>query len=1100
MEVIPMKHALSAVLAMFVMIQPCSYGQAVTGTINGLVKDPSGAVIAGAKVSVINTGTDITTNASTNEAGFYSVPQLIPGVYTVRISTTGFKELERTGVVLDVDSVARVDAELAIGSTSETILVASDAAVLKTDKADLGGVISGQTLNRLPVINRNVSLLVEILPGALRSTSPAFIGENPGSDTNGFVNGKGSGNNYHQLDGIENQETIQGVAMVNPNIDSLQEVKITTNSYDAEFGQVAGAVFQASTKSGTNAFHGTAFEYVQNNAFFARDPFTQSATKVAPWHWNQFGGSLGGPIKKDKIFFFADYQGLQSVQGSTLQLALPSAAMKQGDFSAVANQYLIYDPNTGNSNGVGRTPFPGNIIPSNRFSPVTAKLVPMLPDPNTADPSYTHNYTQSGSFTSNTNGVNGRVDYNFTPKTRLFVRYSYFGSLYDAPPIFGKVAGGPGFGPQAEIGGTRTQNLSVNLTQVVKPDIITEVRFGFSRFRSNLAQTDVGLQTANQIGLPGINQNTVLTDGLPQMLWNGPIAGGSSSYLGNPYANFYEVEQSFDYVNNWTYIKGAHVLKWGADLRPHVKLQRIDKSLRGAFTFSNIATALGGATGTTGLGFASFLLGISQSFSRGYYQQLPIEFQDRDGLYVQDQWRVRPNLTLTLGLRWEYYSPTYSDGSAREVNFNLDAAQMNFANVGPFNKYAGVQPDYHDFAPRFGLAYSINPKTVFRIGYGRSFAINTGGANFGTYCCQWPIGSQQSLTAPTLYTGVFPLTQGPPSGQSTNGVTIPSNGALPPADGQTVYGRPYGDKTTVQDAWNATIQRQITSTFTADISYVGSIVRHGFLDVNLNAPYPGPGPLPPRELYGILDGYQNLGAHQRGDVQNVSYNSLQTGINKRFSSGYQLTGAFTFQKTIADNYTDPFKRSFYKGPVSTPNWWVVISHVWQLPFGPGHRFGDNARGVARALIAGWEFTGVTQIQDGSFLTPSMNANTLNTNYAQLPNRLRPSNVANASAKLWFDPTAFAIPAAYTFGNTGTGIIRGPGQFIADWGLDKTFSFKTPLNESTRLVFRWEAFNALNHVNLANPTLTIDAPASQAGHIFDVQGTMRRMQLGLHLYF
>jgi len=1095
-----MKYALSAILAIFALAGPCCFGQAVSGTINGFVRDPSGAVVVGAAVTVTRDGTGVTNSVLTNESGFYSLPQLIPGGYSVRMTATGFKALDRTGIVLDVDSTVRVDAELALGSTNETVTVTSDAAVLKTEKADLGGVISDRTLNRLPVLSRNVSQLIEILPGALRSTSPAFIGENPGSDTNGFVNGKGTGNNYHQLDGIENQETIQGVAMVNPNVDSLQEIKITTNSYDAEFGQVAGAVFQASTKSGTNQFHGTVFEYVQNNSFFARDPFTQSTSKIAPWHWNEFGGSFGGPIKKDKIFFFADYQGLRSIQGSTLQLALPSPAMKTGDFSAVAGQYPIYDPNTGNSSGVGRTQFPGNMIPSNRLSPITMKLVALLPDPNTPDPSFTRDYTKSGSFTSNTNGVNGRTDYNLSSNTRLFARYSYFSSLYDAPPIFGNVAGGPGFGPQAEVGGTRTQNLSLNLTRVVKSNLIAEVRFGFSRFRSNLAQTDIGLQTASQIGLPGINQNTPLTDGLPQMAWNGPIAGGSNTYFGNPYSNFYELEQSFDYVTNWTYTKSAHSLKWGADLRPHVKLQRIDKSLRGALSFNNAATALGGATGNTGLGFASLLLGIPQSFSRGYYIQLPIEFQDRNGLYVQDEWRILSNLTLTLGLRWEYYSPTYSDGSGREVNFNLGTAQMNFANMGSFNKYAGVQPDYHDFAPRFGLAYSFDSKTVFRIGYGRSFAINTGGANFGTYCCQWPIGSQQSVSAPTLYTGVFPLSQGPPSGDSTNGVTIPSSGALAPADGQTVYGRPAGDKTTVQDAWNATIQRQITSTFTAELSYVGSILRHGFLDVNVNAPLPGPGALPPREIYAILYGYQNLGAHQRGNVQNISYNSLQTRLDKRFASGYQVTGAFTYQKTIADNYIDPFNRSLYKGPLSTPNWWLVLSHVWELPFGRGHKLGQNAKGFTRGVISGWEFTGVTQIQDGAYLTPSMNANTLNTNFSQLPNRIGSGYVANASANLWFDPTAFAVPAAYAYGNTGTGILHGPGQFIADWGLNKTFSFKSPMNENTRLVFRWEAFNALNHPNLANPTLTIDAPASQAGHIFDVQGTMRRMQLGIHLYF
>jgi len=1093
-----MKSALLLGL-LFLLQLPC-YSQAVSGTINGLVTDPSGAAVSGVKVTVTNTGTNVAVDASTNESGYYSVPQLIPGTYLVRIEAHGFKVFEKTGIALDIDSVIRVDAALEVGSLTQSVLVTSEAAVLQTEKADLGGVIRGSVLTEIPTISRNVSQLVEILPGALRSNSPAFIGENPGSDTNGFVNGKGSGDNYHQLDGIDNQETIQGVAMVNPNIDSLQEIKITTNSYDAEFGQVAGAVFEASTKSGTNAFHGTLFEYDQNNVFFARDPFTQSTSSVAPWHWNEFGGSLGGPIKRDKIFFFADYQGLRSEQGSTIQLALPTAAMKQGDFSAVKNQYVIYDPSTGDANGNGRVPFPNNIIPSNRLDPIGVKLAALLPDPNTPDPSYTHDFTKSGSFTSNTNAFDGRVDYNFSPNTRVFARYSYLGSLYDAPPIFGNVAGGPGFGPQAEVGGTRTQNLSLNLTKIITPNLIAEVRAGFSRFRSNLAQTDVGSQTANTIGIPGINMNTALTDGLPQISWNGPIAGGGSSYLGNPYANFYELEQSIEYVTNWSFVRSSHTLKWGADLRPHAKLQRIDKSLRGSFTFSNLATASATATGTSGLGFASLLLGIAQSYSRGYYSQLPIEFQDRDGLYFQDEWRVRPNLTLTLGLRWDYYSPTYSQGVGREVNFDFATAQMVFANSGSWNKYAGVQPDYHDFAPRFGFAYTLKPKTVFRIGYGRSYAINTGGANFGTYCCQWPIGSQQSLTASTLYTGVFPLSQGPPSGSTTNGYTIPSSGSLTPANNQTVYGRPFNDKTTVQDAWNATLQQQFSSSITGELSYVGSILRHGFLDDNVNAPYPGPGSLMSREPYAVLYGFVNEGIHIRADSGRSNFNSMQARLNKRFTRGFQLIGSFTWQKTIADNYIDPYNRELYRGPTSTPDWWLTLTHIWELPFGPGHHLGENSTGVVKALIAGWQFSGVTQLQDGNFLTPSMNANTLNTNYAQLPNLVGSVGVSNPSSQLWFNPAAFTVPSAYMFGTAGTGIFHGPGLWNEDLSLNKVFSFHSPLNESTRLIFRFEAFNAFNHPNLANPTLTVDAPVSQAGHIFDVSQNMRRLQLGLHLYF
>ena len=334
-----------------------THAQAVSGSITGLVTDGSGSTVAGANVTITNQGTSVSTQVATTETGYYSVPNLIPGTYSVVAEAKGFKQFRVQQVTVNLNSIVRVDCQLELGSISESVTVSAEAALLKTEKADVSGVIDGRTLNQLPVLNRNVSQLVATLPGAVRGGA-AFIGENPSGDTNGFVNGMGGGNNYHQLDGIDNQETIQGVAMVNPAIDSLQEMKITTNSYDAEFGQVAGALFQASTKSGTNGFHGSAFEYLQNDKFFARNPWTQSTSNVAPWRWNQFGGSFGGPIVKDKLFFFGDYQGLRSRNGSTIVMGLPTPEMKRGDFSSVASIYPIFDPLTGDADGRGRTTVP----------------------------------------------------------------------------------------------------------------------------------------------------------------------------------------------------------------------------------------------------------------------------------------------------------------------------------------------------------------------------------------------------------------------------------------------------------------------------------------------------------------------------------------------------------------------------------------------------------------------------------------------------------------------------------------------------------------------------------------------------------------------
>lgn len=887
-----------AVGAICLLVCSPAWAQAVSGTINGLVTDPSGAALTTASVTVLNVNTGVTVKTNTNAAGFYSVPNLIPGTYSVEATAAGFKTFKKTDIPLSVDSVVRVDCPLEIGQVTESVTVTADVAILKTEKADVGAVINSRTLTELPVLGRNVSSLIGILPGALKGGA-AFIGENPGSDTNGFVNGAGSGNNYHQLDGIDNQETIQGVAMVNPAVDSLQEMKITTNTYDAEFGQVAGAVLQASTKSGTNDYHGTLYEYLQNNKFFARNPFTQATTSVAPWRWNQFGGSFGGPIKKEKLFFFGDWQGLRSRQGSTLQFGLPNAAMKQGDFSAFAGQYPIFDPLTGDDNGRGRTQFQGNMIPLSRLDPAVKQLVQLLPDPNTPDTTFARNYTKSGSFASDTDSVDGRVDYNYSANSRFFGRYTFLRSRYDAPPVFGAKLGGPGFGPQAEVGGTRTQNLSANYTRVIKSTLIAEFRVGFSRFRSNLAQNDVGLKTAQEIGIPGINKGDAMTDGLPQMSWEGPIA---SYWIGNPYPNFFELEQGIQYTTNWTAVKSSHSLKWGVDLRPKVKLQRIDKSLRGAFGFARTGTASADIPGANnGLGFATFLLGWSRSFSRGAYIRLPMEFQDRHGVYFQDQWRVHPKLTLTLGMRWEYFSPTYSEDSGREVNFDFATAQMVFANLGGINKYAGVDPNYKGFAPRVGLAYTISPKTVLRIGYGRSYAINTGGANFGTYCCQWPIGDNQALSSSTLYTRLFPLSQGPPDPSITTLITIPSSGRLQVPDGQFVMGRPFNDPTTSQDAWNVTVQRQLTSSMTAEVAYVGNVVRHAWMPHNANPAVPGPGALVPRKPYGAAYGLSQW-IDMRSSEGNVNFNSMQVRIDKRFSSGYQFSrlirGRRPWSKTI----------------------------------------------------------------------------------------------------------------------------------------------------------------------------------------------------------
>ncbi len=1071
-----------AVWACCLLSIPVASGQAVSGTINGLVTDPSGAAVVGASVTVMNTRTGATVRVFSTATGFYAVPNLPPSVYTVTAEAPGFKQFVQTNASLSLDSIVRVECPLEVGNIAESVSVTAEEAVLKTDKADVSAVITDRTLTDLPVLNRNASQLVSLLPGALRGTT-VFVGENPSLDSNGFVNGAGGRGNYHQLDGIDNQETFQGVAMINSAVDSLQEIKITTNSYDAEFGQVAGAVFQASTKSGSNEYHGTLFEYIQNNKFFARNPFTESTTKVAPWRWNQFGGSIGGPIKKDRLFFFSDWQAMRSRQGATIQLNLPTPEFKRGDFSAVRSTNPIFDPLTGDQNGRGRLLFPNNSVPAARFHPATSKLVAALPDPNTPDPSiYFRNFVKSGSFIADTDGLNTRIDYNHSANTRIFARYTYLRLRFDAQPVLGLFLGGLGpAGTQNQVGGTRTQNLAFNVTRVVRANLVGELRVGFTRFLAARAQSDVGLKTAREIGIPGINKDgDPLTDGLPDMAIDGPV---SNFNLGIFVSNFYEVEQSLQFVNNWTLIKGSHSLKWGADLRPRTKFTRIGRSVRGSFTFTRFGTASADAPGATGLGFASFLLGHSRNYIRSVFSREPLEFQDRHGLFVQDQWRVNRKLALTLGLRYEFFSPWYANEGGFS-NFDFNTAEALVSGVGDVDKYAGVQANHRNFGPRLGLAYSFSPRNVLRMGYGLSFI------SVPARDALWPVHRAQSENAPTLYTAAFPLSQGPPEPAPA---VIPPSGRVRFPDGQTLTGTRFDERTESLHTWNLALQRRMSSTITAEAAYLGHAGRNLARLRDANAAQPGPGPLPQRKLLGTRFGLAQP-ISLRANEGNSSFHSMQIRVDKRFSKGTQFLISYTWQKTIFDTYQNPFDRSAYKN-LNGPRRWLTLSYVWELPFA------RSARSVTKALLGGWQVSGITQLQDGSPLSPTMIANTLNVDsYTQLPDRIGSGFVDNPDRNRWFDVSAFRVPPPFTFGNSGLGIFNSPGSWVADVSLNKSFHFRTPLNEQTRLAFRWELFNTLNHVNLGSPDTRIDAPASQAGKIFNIQGAMRRMQMGLHLYF
>lgn len=1084
-------------------------GQVVSGQITGVVTDTTGAVVAGATVDAVNVQTNVKRQTSTDSSGVYRVFNLIPGTYTVSVEKTGFRKFVRENIVVTVDNIVRVDIpSLQVGAVTESVTVTGAAPMLKTDNADVSQTITTRQVEDLPTFGRNVTRLVQLVPGA--TFTPSQLGgwpENAGDDFQTNINGQPGYNSNRQLDGVDNNETIQGLSMIVPSEDSVQEVNIVTNSYSAEYGQVSGAVIQVSTKSGTNHWHGSAFDYYRSSGMFARNPFTEPV-KPASARWQQFGGSLGGPILKDKLFAFGDYQGLRSVNGGSVITTVPTTAFRIGDFSAFATTHPIFDPNTGNPNGTGRVQFSDptratpsnplglNIIPLNRISSVATKLLGFVPLP-TNPASTDNNFSVSGGGVADQDQFSSRVDYNLSNKSTLFGRVSVFRGNFDIPSAYGDIAGG------APLGGiisgrshALNQSWLGNYTRTWSPSLASDFRFGLSRVSLTNVTRNASQDNANQIGMSGINlTGTEITNGIPQISVGGPV-GGFTFTQGLP---FLEYETNVHVVNNWTKTSGNHTFKWGADIGKAF-LRRRDTTGTGSESISQNVTGSASVPGS-GLGIASYLLGLPSSYSRVITLQIVQEKQWRDGVYFQDQWAISPKLTLTLGLRWDYFSPEFSnDPKPGTANIaNLDTSTGNIV-LGGYNgnKYAGVEPTYTEFAPRAGAAYRLNRSLVLRAGYARSHAIDSGGANLGRIFRNWPLQQSQTVSAASSFTPAFTFEAGPPAPPVIP--AFPSSGLVPMPNGTFSILYPGIGKYphTEVDQWNVSIQQQVLGNATVELAYVGSIGRHLYANYAANAAVPGPGPFNPRRPFFPQFGWTQSLTHF-GDVGGLhsNYQALQAKFQKQFSHDISVLSSFTWDKALDDNLQNQFAPESNWGNSDNSRKLIsTTSFVWGLPFGPGKLIGSSAAGITRQLIQGWSISGVVGLMSGMFFTPTFSdTSSYNSDCCTLrPNRIGSGQGANPNRNQWFDPTAFVRPAPFTYGNSGRNILSGPGWGNADVSVSKDFV----ITENVRLNLRGDAFNALNHVNLANPTAAVDS--STAGKITGILYTMRRLQIGAHLTF
>jgi len=677
-----------------------AYGQAVTGSITGHVYDPSGAPVPNATVLATNVLTGIETTRNTDSTGLYLITNLLPGTYSVAVEAKGFKRFVQENIVLRVDSKINIDAQLELGEVTQEVTVNAAPPMLQTEKADVNVVLPEQTIESLPTVGRNISRLHLLAPGTSAFIFQQPAGENPSLGATVVANGQFWGSNEYQIDGITDVEFgSSGMQIVTPNQDSVQEVKVTTSNYDAELGQVSGLAAQYVTKSGTNALHGSLFWFNRNNKVFAANPFSEKVAGTgpqgkgigtAPFRWNQGGGSVGGPIKKNKMFFFGDYQFNRTREGSSQLATVPLLDFQRGDFSSIAATHPIFDPLTGSPDGTGRTQFSCNgrfnVICPDRFNPVSVKLLDLLNgelanrfiDQSKAN----NNFASSGSSSYNQDQFDVRYDVNISDKDKAFVRYTYFTALLNNPAIFG-LAGGPavsGLSPQT--GEYRNHHGVINYTHTFGPTLLTEGRIGLTRFGLRGLQFDVGHNTNDEVGIKGINSGDPLTQGLAGITVSGPVNNwfmGIPTGVGIPRIQFNTVIQG---ANNWTKINGDHELRWGFDIRrQRFDFLTLNESSRGNFQFDQLITASAGVPGS-GLGMASFLLGLPSEYDRANFSQFPAERNTRIAWYWQDAWRVTPKLSFNYGVRYEYIGPSTPRFPGGGVNYDPETGNLLLSGLG----------------------------------------------------------------------------------------------------------------------------------------------------------------------------------------------------------------------------------------------------------------------------------------------------------------------------------------------------------------------------------------------------------------------------------
>jgi hypothetical protein len=1044
-----------------------AHAQTVTGRIAGTVQDTNGAPIGSAQVAVLNQQTGLRWSCVTDIHGIYGAASLPSGSYRIQVTAPGFRSAISLGVEVAVAQTTRADFTLQLGIVTEVIEVTGISRLVESTTSSLGQSVGRDQAQALPLNGRIFSQLVMLAPGTV-AAGPAdspegASGAGARSPIGASVNGLPWSGTSYMMDGVINKEPQNAFINIAPPVEAIEEFKVQTNNPAPEFGFFGGAIVNLTMRSGTNSFHGSAFDYARNSDLNARNFFAPSR---AVYQSSQFGGTAGGRIMSNRIFFFADYQGLRLRNGQTFTLNVPTPNMRQGVFSAAEGFGALFDPDA------GAAPFPGNRIPANRFDPVSARAADLWPLPNAGGSAPAANYVQNVAQRQQVDQGDVKGDVQATQRVRLFARESYDHRLLAAPS-----PGNRFIGAGQENAESWDHNAVIGYTHVIGGRTISELRLGFNRFNTFHFGNDYGVDENNALGIRNGNLAAFPeSSGIATFNVNGIQATGSPlSTNGLRAAATYQLTEGVSIVN------GRHTVKAGIDTsRTDATVTNPEANPRGQFDFDSSLTS---SSGLGGAAFASFLLGYPSAITRGFVNTRPVVTTYMAGIYLQDDYRLSRTLTLNIGLRWELFTHP-RERFNRQTNFNLGDGLLHSASPGDTGpglaNFAGL-------APRAGLAYSPDGgRTAFRAAFGISAFNDNFGANGGSLERNFPLFETFILQKQQNFTPFAKVSVDGLPGFTPVALTP----KIVPAAGITPIAIPNDFRPDEAMMWNAGIQRRITDSDAVDAAYVGTRGIHLFRDRLINAPLsPGPGDINSRRPYYTLDP-QIQAIRLRASDGNSIYHSLQARYTHRLARGLTMVASYTWAKSIDDQnviwpYDDRMNRGVSNSKSSDVRHSFSAGYSYELPHGESRW---------RRLMEGWRIDGVTAARTGLPLVVSVATPLLNTGTANRANLVCSSVALPKLVSQWFDTSCFTAPAPYVFGNSGKGHVRGPGLLNFDVSATRRFR----LGEKGALEFRAEFFNASNTAHFANPQTTLGN--ADFGRITSTILTPREIQLGTKYSF